>query len=68
MGDDICYWHLLTRTVFDGDIIVMQVEQNSLEVGWSICQVPQLDLLEGLVEHSQQRMHSQKYVWNHSTP
>ena len=49
VGQGLCYQHLLTRAVFDGDIIVLQMEQHSLEADWCICQVLQIDLLEGLV-------------------
>ena len=47
--EGICYQHLITRVLLESVIIVLQVEQHSLEVGWSICQVLLLDLLEVLV-------------------
>ena len=44
----ICYLHLLTMVVPDGDIIVLQVEQHSLEADWGMCQAFQFDLLKGM--------------------
>ena len=48
-GDSISYQHLLIMAVFDGDFIVLLVEQHSLEVDWLICDILQLDLLRGLM-------------------
>ena len=66
MGDGICYQHPLTRVVFIGEIIVLQAEQHSLKVGWSIYKVLHLDLLEGLVI-ALNRVCTAKNMWSQST-